>query len=38
MLSNNVVNKFLIYDWEFMDDDIVSHYINFIKSLSLKVH
>ena len=37
MLSNNTVNKFLTYEYDFKDDDIVDYYINFLKSLSLKI-
>jgi hypothetical protein len=37
MLSNNTVNKFLTYEYDFKDDDIVDYYVNFLKSLSLKI-
>jgi hypothetical protein len=37
MLSDNFINKFIVQNWDFYDDDIVDYYINFIKSLSMKM-
>ena len=36
-LSDNLINKFLMFNWDFQDDEIVDYFINFIKSLSLKL-
>ena len=38
ILSNNNINEFLIYDWEFKEEDIVVYYVNYLKSLALKIH
>ena len=32
-----MINKFLTFDWNFSDDETVAYFINFIKSISLKL-
>jgi hypothetical protein len=36
ILSNNLLNDFIIFDYKF-DEDLTSYYISFLKSLSLKM-
>lgn len=37
LFSNNFINQIISNDYEKYDDDFLSYYVNFIKSLSLKI-
>lgn len=37
ILSNNMINEFISYNFNFLDEEIVAFYITFIKSLTLKL-
>lgn len=37
IFSNNFINQIITNDYEKYDDDFLSYYVNFIKSLSLKI-
>ncbi len=37
IFSNNFINQIISNDYEKYDDDFLSYYVNFIKSLSLKI-
>jgi protein CLEC16A len=37
IFSNNFINQLITNDYEKYDDDFISYYINFLKSLSLKM-
>jgi hypothetical protein len=37
IFSNNFINQIISNDYEKYDDDFISYYVNFIKSLSLKI-
>jgi protein CLEC16A len=37
MFSNNFINQIISNDYEKYDDDFISYYVNFLKSLSLKI-
>jgi len=37
IFSNNFINQIISHDYEKYDDEFVSYYVNFIKSLSLKI-
>jgi len=37
IFSNNFINQILTNDYEKYDDDFLSYYVNFLKSLSLKI-
>ena len=37
IFSNNFINQLITNDFEKYDDDFISYYINFLKSLSLKM-
>jgi len=36
-MSNNILNDFIIYKYKFDNEEFVNYYINFLKSLSLKI-
>jgi hypothetical protein len=37
LLSNNVINDFISFSFDFKDEEIVDYYISFLKSLALKI-
>jgi len=37
LLSNNIINKLISYQFDFTDSEIVDYFINFLKSISLKL-
>ena len=37
LLSNNTINDFLSFSFDFKDEEIVDYYISFLKSLALKL-
>ena len=37
LLSNNLINEFIDYDYNFNDDEILDYYISFLKSLALRM-
>jgi protein CLEC16A len=37
IFSNNFINQIITNDYEKYDDDFLSYYVNFLKSLSLKI-
>jgi protein CLEC16A len=38
LISNPVMNSFIVYRYNFNDEEIVEYYISFLKSLSLKLN
>ena len=37
ILSNNILNEFISYRFNFLDEELVAFYITFLKSLSLRL-
>lgn len=37
ILSNNTINEFISFNYNFNDDEIVDYYISFLKSLSIRL-
>ena len=37
ILSNNLINDFIGFEYDFTDDEILDYYINFLKSLALRM-
>jgi protein CLEC16A len=37
ILSNNRINELIDYDFDFDDEDLLAHYISFLKTLALKL-
>ena len=36
-MSNNAINKFISYKFDFNDSEVIDYYISFLKSLSLRI-
>ena len=38
LLSNNLVNRIIVYKFDFTDEEITAYYISFLKTLSFKLN